>query len=45
MTHVDDRSTPTKVSFIAGNGKTDTSKTTMNTMKTEFERQVAASAK
>jgi len=45
MAHVDDRSTPTKVTFIAGNGKTDTSKTTMNTMKSEFERQVTSSAK
>ncbi len=32
----------TKVTFIAGNGKTDTSKTLIAQMKTEFDRQAAS---
>lgn len=43
--HRDDRSAPTGVSFIAGRGKTDDSKSLVSMMKSEFERQLTLPAK
>lgn len=45
MTHVDDRARKTKVTFIAGNGKTDTSKTMIARMREEFGRQIESHAR
>jgi len=42
MTHAGSPAGATKVTFIAGHGKTDTSKTLIAQMKTEFDRQAAS---
>lgn len=42
MTRTNDRTDATKVTFIAGNGKTDLSQTLISQMKAEFDRQVSS---
>jgi len=45
MTHAASPAGATSVMFIAGHGKTDTSKTLIAQMKTEFDRQSASNAR
>jgi hypothetical protein len=44
ITHVDDRTRRTKVAFMAGNGRDDTSKTMISRMHEEFDLQIAGHA-
>jgi hypothetical protein len=45
ITRTNDRAGRSKVSFIAGNGKTDNSKTMISHMREEFDRQIAGHAR
>jgi hypothetical protein len=45
ITRVDDHPGRSSVTFIAGNGKTDTSKTMIARMREEFDRQIAGHAR
>jgi hypothetical protein len=42
MTRTNDRTDSTRVTFIAGNGKTDSSQTLISQMKAEFDRQISS---